>query len=106
MVGMKDTATVYTDTGSGYTTVARIGLRCRLAHVNIRAAATGFDRTELAGRRRLIWDDTGYVMPADCQVEVNGDGRRWNPVADNAFGAFDGPLGTPVYRAIDLVVAG
>lgn len=104
--GMHDTATIRTDAGAGYTVIAKTGLRCRMSHVSANSGTTGFDRSELAGRRRFLWDDTDYAMPSDCQIEVNGDGNRWNPVADNAFGTFDGPNGQPVYRAVDVVVAG
>lgn len=101
MLGMKDAATVYTrGTGGDWNVVHKNALRCRLAHSRRSAETTSGDRAELAARRVLIWDDTDYQMPAQCQVEV--DGLRWNPLNTNAFEAFSGPGGRPIYKRIDV----
>lgn len=103
MLGLDQVATVYGENAStgAYTDVLRSGLRCRLAHVSTRPAATGGDRAELAAIRNLLWEPD-YVLPETAQVEVGG--VRWNPVA-GTFGAYRGPLGQVVYRRCDVVRA-
>lgn len=107
MIGMKDVAVVYTrNAGTGaFTTVAQADLRCRLAHVNSRQATSSDQRAELEALRNLIWEDTTYVMPEGCQVEVNADGVRWNPIR-GTFGAPCGPSGAIAYRRCDVVRQG
>lgn len=101
MLGLDQVAVVYTVTAATglYTTVATTGLRCRLAHIDNRPAATAPDRAELAAIRNMLWEPS-YVMPEQAQVEVAG--IRWNPVP-GTFGAFRGPSGAVVYRRCDLV---
>jgi hypothetical protein len=100
MLGLDQTATVYTEgAGGNHTTVARSGLRCRLAHVNRQPAATSAERAELAALRNMLWEP-GYVLPETAQVEV--DGVRWNPIP-GTFGALRGPSSAVVYRRCDLI---
>jgi hypothetical protein len=97
MLGLIDRVDVYT--GARFTTLARGGLRCRVAHVNVRPAATGMDRAELAALRNLIWEP-GYAMPEGAQVRT-ADGVRWNIIA-GTLKALRGPTGAVTYRQCDI----
>lgn len=110
--GFDQSATVYGRNASTgrYTTVLRSSLACRLAHVNRQSAATGPQRTELAGIRLFLWDPA-YSLPETAQIEVAGvtgpDGvtlARWN-VRAGTLAAMRGPLGTAVYRQADVTRA-
>ena len=103
MLALIDKATIYTRAAlrGRFTVVARSGLRCRLAHVNQRPAATGAERAELAAMRNLIFEP-GFHMPEQCQIDING--VKWNPRA-GTFGAFSGPTGAILYRKVDVVRA-
>lgn len=101
MLGLDQLATVFTETvATGlYQTVEKSNLKCRLAHVNMRPAPGGNERAELAAIRDMMFDPD-YVMPENCQLDV--DGVRWQPVA-GSFGAFRGPSGRVTYRRCDLM---
>ncbi len=101
MIGLVDTAVVYTPTATGYTDVANAALPCRLALVATDTAATGQDRTELASTRRLLWGPD-YLMPENAQIEV--DGERWN-VRPGTLAAVRGPSGNVVYRRCEVTRA-
>ena len=100
MIGLIDRADVYTEhpTTGAYTVLAKAGLRCRMAHVNVRFVTGSADRAEIAALRNLIWEP-GYDLPAYAQIEVGGD--RWNPVA-GTLKALRGPTGAVVYRQCDV----
>jgi hypothetical protein len=59
------------------------------------------ERAELLALRQLLWEPS-YVMPETVQVEVNGDGLRWN-VVHGTLGALRGPSGAVMYRRADVV---
>lgn len=93
-----------------FTTLLQSSVACRLAHVNRQPAATGQQRTELAGIRVLLWDPT-YSLPETAQVEVTGvtgpDGStaaRWN-VRAGTLATMRGPNGQAAYRQADVVRA-
>jgi hypothetical protein len=105
MVGLDQTMAVYTaDASTGaYTVLAASGVPCRLAHVH-RGTATGPERAELAALRNLLWEpDT--ILSEHSQVEVDGDGVRYNVVA-GTLEAYRGPSGELVYRRCDVIRAG
>lgn len=89
-------ANVYTGaSGTGrYTVLAKSNLSCRLMHLNIRLVPTAIDRAELSAMRDMMFDPD-YVMPEQCQVEV--DGIRWQP-KPGTFGAFRDWNSNVVYR--------
>lgn len=101
MIGLDQTATIYTEHASTglYSVVDRSDLACRLVHVDIGGAQSGGARAELAALRSMLFEPD-YVMPETAQVEVSG--IRWQPVA-GTFGAFRGPSGTVEYRRCDVV---
>lgn len=95
MVGLDQTASVYTpDSAGAYTVLAKSGLRCRLAPVSIPSAAVGGGRAEIADETRLLWEP-GYVLAETAQIEVAG--VRWNTVA-GTFDAIRGPASSVIYR--------
>lgn len=101
ILGLIDTATVYTEGSSGtFDTSVKTGLHCRLAHISGRGGNVQ-DRAELLALRQLLWEPS-YVMAETVQIEVNGDGVRWNAV-HGTFGALRGPSGAVMYRRADLV---
>lgn len=101
MIGLDQLATVFIEnpTTGLYDTLAKARLDCRLAHVNVQPATGGNERAELAALRDMLFDPN-YVMPENCQVDV--DGVRWQPVV-GTFGAFRGPSSQTVYRRCDVV---
>lgn len=102
MLGLIDTATIYTEDANGvFTVVATEGLRCRRAHVNAQPASSGAERADLAAIRDFIWSPD-YLMPEHCQIEM--DGIRWN-VVGGTFKALRGPSGNIVYRQCDVTRA-
>lgn len=112
MIGLDQKATIYGRAGSSgpYTTVLRANLACRLAHLNRQPAATGQQRTELAGIRVFLWDPE-YALPEYSQIEVAGvtgpDGvtpARWN-VRAGTIATLRGPSGQASYRQADVVRA-
>jgi hypothetical protein len=101
VIGLDQRSTVYSENAATglYDTVAKADLKCRLAHVNTRPAASGNERAELAAIRNMLFDPS-YVMTENVQVLV--DGVRWQPVP-GTFGALRGPSGRVVYRRCDVV---
>lgn len=97
---MTETATVWGENNTtGAHDVALVtGLRCRLAHVSLQPASSGFQRAELAAIRELYWEPS-YVMPETAVLEVNG--ARWN-VRAGTFGAFKDEAGVVQYRHCDV----
>lgn len=92
------TATVYTRAGTGgYTTQTQAGLRCRLAHLDLKPAPTGADRNSLAERRRLLWD-VAYVMPDEARLLING--QTWQMVPRTPAAHDDMPT---QFRAAEVV---
>lgn len=75
---LTDTATFYGRTASTgrSTTVLQTGVPCHVAYAAFTDAA-GNDRAQLASARTLVWTQD-YEPPLDVQIELNGDGRRWN----------------------------
>ena len=98
MIGLDQTATVYTDAGGGFVVVDRADLPCRLTHP--RGGQTAQDRAEIAAQRALLWE--GYAMPEYAQIDVGG--TRWNVVA-GTLATFRGPDGQEAYRKCLLVRA-
>lgn len=96
MIGLTQTATVYTRAASGaYTTVAHAALPVRLCHVSQRGARSSEERAELASVRLLLWGPA-TVLPEVCRLTV--DGESWQPVP-GTFGHVEGPLS---YRRCDV----
>lgn len=97
---MTETATVWgeNNTDGAHDVPLVTGLRCRIAHVTLRLASTGFERSELAAVREIYWDPS-YVMPETVVIEANG--VRWNP-RPGTFGAFKDEAGVVQYRHCDL----
>ncbi len=93
--------TVYTEaaTSGRYTVLAKSNLACRLIHMPLRHVTTGSDRAKLAGMRNLMFDPE-YIMPEECQVEV--DGVRWQP-KPGTFGAYRDWNSNVAYRRCDAV---
>lgn len=104
MIGLIDTATVYTEDANGvFTVVAADGLRCRRAHVNSQPATSGAERADLAAIRNLIWQPDVY-LPEHCQIRFSDSPEIWNPVG-GSFKALSGPSGALTYRCCDIVRA-
>ena len=105
MLGFDQTATVYTPNGTDgdFTVTAKTGLACRLAHLSQAAQSPAEERSDPAGRRRLLWD-AAYTMPEPAQVVVAGDsgGDRWSIEAQTVE-AIRGPYGAVVYRRAAVV---
>ena len=104
--GLDQRATVYTPGPSGdYSVVARTGLACRLALVSADGAGGGAERAELLKARLLLWQED-YVLPEDCQIEV--DGQRWNPRTETQAIVYlgVGPGRIAHHRHCDVVEAG
>ncbi len=105
MIGLIDTATIYTPHGTTgvYSVLAQADLSCRLAVINVEAGRTeaGIDRGELLADRRFLWDPA-YDMPENVQIDI--DGTRWNPVP-GTFAAVRGPGGAVEYRRCSVVRA-
>lgn len=105
MIGLDQTATVYTPNGTtgAFDVTAKTGLACRLAHLGGAGQSPADERADPAGRRRLLWDPA-YTMPEPAQVIVAGDsgGDRWS-VQPETVEAIRGPLGTVVYRRAAVV---
>jgi hypothetical protein len=96
---LTETADVYARSGGttgAFTTLVASGVKCRLLHLNT-DVATGAGRTELAARRKLVFD-AAYTLPRYAQIEVNG--LRWNPVAE--FETLPWLDGTPAYKRVDV----
>lgn len=99
----RDTATVYTEGGSGaWDTVAQNNLACRLETVSRQAAATGFERTDLATIRELH-SDPAYEIPRYSQLLIGG--KRWNP-NPASITLVKHHDGTGIYYRCDLTEAG
>lgn len=94
--GLIHTANVYT--GDRFQALALSGLRCRLAHVNVRPAPGAQERAELLARRRLMWP-AGVTISEYSQVEV--EGQRWNVIA-GTFAARPGPSGAVMFQSCDV----
>lgn len=103
MIGLEQLADVYVPDGTtgAYTELAKAGLRCRLAHVAQIFQAPGGERAEVAGNRRLLWDED-YEMPEEAQVEI--EGLRWNVRPGTAAQPL-GPGGRAIYRRVEVVEA-
>lgn len=76
---LTDTAAVYDDAGvsGAYDHLLKAALPCRFSTVSTGPARTGRERAELASTAELYWTED-YVMPNGAQVELNGDGVRWD----------------------------
>lgn len=100
MIGLNTTCTVLSrGAGGHYDVTVKTGLKCRLAHVSLRPAASSTDRSDLAMERRLLWEPD-YAMPDGCMVQV--DGSTWR-VVRGTIGRYTGPSGTNVYRAAEVI---
>lgn len=97
---LNQTAIVYTRAADGsYSTVANAALACLIIKVAIAQATTGLGRSELAARRRLMWDPA-YFMPAEARLSV--DGALWQ-VQRGTHGEFrDRITGALIYRAAEI----
>jgi len=75
MLGLNQTATVYTPNGTtgAYTVVAQAALPVRLVVPG--AGRMNPERDEAAPVSRLLWG-SGYTMPETAQIDVGG--VRWN----------------------------
>lgn len=102
MVGLDQTANVYTPGSNGdFTVLAKSGLACRLSYIQQGGSDIGGEREDIGSRRRLLWHEA-YTMPDTAQVLV--DGERWNVLA-GTFGAPRGPDSQVVYRRCEVVRA-
>ena len=102
MIGLIDSAAVYTADATGaFTVVVLAALPCRLALVSSDSGPTGDARSELASRRRLLWGPD-YAMPEAVQLEVAGE--KWN-VEAGTLAAVRGVNGSVVYRRAEVVRA-
>jgi len=98
------TATVYGRSGAGsHTVVLKTGLKCALQHLRLQPAPSGAARSELAARRKFVWE-ASYHLPANTQVEV--EGLRWQPVNTNAISTRRWIDGTDAFKFVDVVRAG
>jgi hypothetical protein len=90
-------ASVYTENGTdgAYDVLDKADLRCRSTHVGLGNTLAG--RMEMARIRRFYFDGE-YVMPQDCQIEI--DGSRWRPTAD--IRTIDGTGGNVKSKAVDI----
>ena len=106
MIGLVSTATLYTeDPATGrFTVVSQTGIRCRRTHLNQNRAGTAGGRQELTTIRRLLFDPALTIPEEGVQIEMDGDGVRWNAVR-GTFGRFPGPTGAVIYAACDLTRA-
>ena len=104
MFGLDQTADVYTPNGTDgdFTVLAKSGLVCRLATIQVGPASVGGERESVGLNRRLLWAEA-YTMPDDAQIEV--DGQRWN-VLVGTFAPLRGVDSAVVYRrcAVSKVV--
>lgn len=101
-IGLDKTATVYTPdpTTGDWTVVNKTGLRVRLALTSV-SGDMGPNRAEAAGARRLLWRPD-YAMPADAQLEING--QRWNVIA-GSLAEPTGLDGAEVYHRCEVIRA-
>jgi hypothetical protein len=101
LIGLDQQADVFVaEANSGrYTVLTKSQLACRLVHMPLRHVSTGADRAELAGMRNLIFDPE-FILPEECQVEV--DGTRWSP-RPGTFGAYRDWNSNLAYRRCDVV---
>lgn len=98
--GLNATCTVYTQGASGrHDTLARSGLACRF--VPLGGGQTIPDRAANAEGRKLLFDP-GYTMPANAQIER--DGERWN-VLNSSLLARTSPFGGIHHNSALLVRA-
>jgi hypothetical protein len=103
---LTQTAAVYGRAANGqFTVLLTSGLACRLLHLNTDDAPSGSARSELAARRRFVWD-AAYVFPAlPAQAQIEVDGLRWNPVNTNAIETIRWTDGTACYKRVDCIRA-
>ena len=97
---LTSSAAVYTPTsGSGgqFTTLAVSGVACRLSGLSPQMAA---GRAELIDVRVLYYD-TGYTMPAQAEVVI--DGEHWTVVRGSLTAPLDPRTRQPAYRAAEVV---
>lgn len=102
MIGLDQTASVYTPGSDGdYTVLNTNSLVCRLVHFTASGNQPADERADLAPLRRLLWESS-YTMPANAQILV--ESKRWN-VEPKTVEAIRGVDGSTEYYRCTVVVA-
>ena len=102
MIGLDQTASVYTPGSDGdFTVLNTNALACRLAHFTTGATSPADERADVSPPRRLLWG-ADYTMPDVAQVEV--EGRRWN-IEPHTVEAIRGLGGSTEYQRATVVIA-